>query len=157
MQVLVDQRPGLGCRRTHHALDDIGGKLFHHVDGIVDEQFLDDARQFRVGHGVDDPLLIRGLEIRKNIGCRLLGEETEDHRHAVVLNAGEKLGHVELVHLFHALLQRAHVAAVQEVRQLVRPLFLKGIIIQGIQGVPVLVLIHLCHPPLRSYKQDILS
>ncbi|MBR2058691.1 MAG: hypothetical protein IJ982_07240, partial [Fibrobacter sp.] len=38
---LVDQRPGLGCRRTHHALDDIGGKLFHHVDGIVDEEFLD--------------------------------------------------------------------------------------------------------------------
>ena len=55
---------------SHHTLDHIGRELLHQVHRVVYIQFFDDSGQFRVGHGIDNTLLIRHIEIGKNIcGC----------------------------------------------------------------------------------------
>ena len=158
VEILVDQSPGLRRGGAHDTLDHVGGKLLHHVDRVVHVQFLNDPGQFRVGHGVDDALLVRHVEVREHVGRRLLGEQTEHHRHAVVFNSGEELRHVKLVHLFHALLECAHAAAVQKSGQLIAALFLNRLIVHGFilnRFAPRLV--HEARLPRIMLKQCILS
>ena len=148
MHVLVDQAAGLGRGGAHDALDHVGGQLLQHVHRVVHVQLFHDAGQLRVRDGVDDALLLGRFKVGKNVSRRVLGEQTEDHGHAVVLQLREELGQVVFVHVLHAPLQLLHVSAVQQLHQLIAALFLNGFIVEGFQ---VLVFLQQGHLPMLQH------
>ena len=143
MHVLVDQAACLRRGGAHDALDDARGQFLQHVDRVVHVQLFDDPGQLRVRDGVDDAFLLRGLEVCENVGCGILGEQAEDHRHAGVLQLREELRQVVFVHGLHAPLQFLDIAAVEQRHQFCVALFLYRLVIQSL---PVFVIIHGDHP-----------
>ena len=140
---MVDEAPGLGSGGAHHALDHVGGQLFHDVHRVVHIQFLNDPGQLLVGDGVDDALLLRSLQVGKDLRRRLLGQQAEHHGHAVIVDLGEEFRHVELVHFLQTLLQGLAILLFQQRCQLVILFFLDRLVIHGLQDLVFLQAAHL--------------
>ena len=99
--------------------NDVCRHLLHHVDRVVDVQLFDYACKLGVGDGVYDALLLGRFKVCENLGGGLLGKQSEHHGHSGVIDLGEKFGDVKFVELFHAFLERFHVALIQKLGQLV--------------------------------------
>ena len=105
-------------RGAHDALYDVGGKLLHHVDGVVNVQLFQYSGQLRVRDGVYHLLLLRSVKICENLRRRLLRQESEYHWHAVVADLRKELRNVKLLHILQPLLETLHIAPVKKLGQL---------------------------------------
>ena len=99
---------------AHHALDNVGGQLLHHIDGIVEVELFENASELAVSDGVDDILLLRRVELGKDLCAVLLGEHSEHHRHLMRRQFREKLRVVELVVLLQDLLELLQLLLLKE-------------------------------------------
>ena len=72
MQILIYELSRLRCRGAHDALYDVGGKLLHHIDGVVNVQLFQYSGELRVRDGVYHLLLLGSVKICENLRRRLL-------------------------------------------------------------------------------------
>ena len=150
-QILVDERARSWRRRAHDALDDVCRKLLHHVDRIVDIQFLDDAGKLRVRDGVDDRLLLLDLKICEHRRRDLLGQDAKHHRHplgVILPEFTEKLRDIKLIHFVELLAQRLHPMLIQKRKELV----VQRLVVLVLLVFRVLI-VHLPAPPFRPVLQ----
>ena len=82
---------------------------------------------FLISDGVYNLLLLRGVQLGKNLRSPLLAQKPEDghHLHRVIFaQFCHELCYVELVHVFELVLQRLKPPALQHLQQLFPPLLI---------------------------------
>ena len=131
VEILVYELARLGGCGAHDTLDDVCRKLLHHVNRIVNVQLLKYSGKLGVGDGVYYLLLLGRVKVCKDLRRPLLRQQTKDHRHTVIADAGEKLRHVKFLHILEPLLETLHVAPVKQLRQFIRLPFVDGFKVHG--------------------------
>ena len=104
-QDLVDLLAHLGVGLGEDTLDHIGRHLVDEIRRIVDVKLVDDLVQLTVGKTADQQLLPFAVQLGKGLGRGLLGQQPEQHRHALLLEILEHAGNVRRLHGHQDVLQ----------------------------------------------------
>ena len=78
--------------------DHAGGHLLHDVHGVVQIQLVQHFLQLRVGEAVDEHFLAVGLQLHEHLRRRLLGQQTVQQGHLLLLALLQQQGDIRRLH-----------------------------------------------------------
>ena len=97
-QNFVDGFPHLRRGLIQNADDHAGGHLLHDVHRVVQIQLVQHLGQLRVGKAVDEQLLALRLQLHEYLRRRLLGQQTVQQGHQLLLTLLQQQGDVGGLH-----------------------------------------------------------
>ena len=90
----VDFLAHIGGSLGENPLDHVGGHFLDDIDGVIDEELVQDLPELGIGEAADQELLLLGVHLDEGFGRQLLGEEPEDQRQPFFIQLIEQGGQI---------------------------------------------------------------